>query len=470
MARHGADSRPKPRWRILGVITTVILATLFLLLLVSGAADAAFGLVGITLLVTALWHLIVGHSWASGVIPIDGRKAGAATAALGTTFFGIGMSLPSSESTSAAVPAAETVSTLSADTKPSVVASPSPTATALPSPTSIAPTTADDSVLAVDVLAMIPIKGRAPKTGYDPKQFGQRWADVDRNGCDQRNDVLNRDLAEVTYKPGTNDCVVLTGILEIDPLTGTRIDFERGNDTPNAVQIDHVVALSDAWQKGAQQLTDQQRLFFANDPLNLLTVDGAAKSEDNAASWLPKNNSFRCIYVATQVAVKHKYSLWMTQAEHDAIARILESCPGQAMPEDSGIHVPAPEDTPEPTTQVSESTKTAAPATTPASTPMPLKKTEASKPSTATPTATKAPDAHTSTPAPAKKTEAAKTPTPTPTPEKTSTPPKPAKPQSEDVHYKNCDAVRAAGKAPLHEGDPGYRAGLDRDKDGVACE
>ncbi|WP_232082830.1 HNH endonuclease family protein, partial [Arthrobacter sp. SO5] len=187
---------------------------------------------------------------------------------------------------------------------------------------------------ALDVLATLPIKGRAPKTGYSRDQFGQAWADVDRNGCDTRNDMLRRDLAAVALKPGTHDCVVLSGVLN-DPYTASLINFLRGNTTSTAVQIDHVVALSDAWQKGAQQLTAAQRLSFANDPLNLLAVDGPAnmkKSDGDAATWLPANKSYRCAYVARQISVKSSYGLWVTQAEHDAMARILADCPDTAAP------------------------------------------------------------------------------------------------------------------------------------------
>lgn len=227
---------------------------------------------------------------------------------------------------------------------------PTPTAslTTQASTTSLEPTTPSDehTPTAADVLALLPAKGRAPKTDYSRDQFGPRWSDVDRNGCDQRNDVLNRDLTNITHKDGTRGCVVVTGTLESDPFTGTRIDFVRGEKTSQAVQIDHVVALSDAWQKGAQQLTEEQRLFFANDPLNLLAVDGPtnhSKSDGDAASWLPPHKAFRCTYVATQVAVKHKYDLWVTQAEHDAIARVLESCPDEPLPQTSGLDVPSVE-------------------------------------------------------------------------------------------------------------------------------
>ncbi|WP_226759880.1 HNH endonuclease family protein, partial [Arthrobacter sp. SO3] len=196
---------------------------------------------------------------------------------------------------------------------------------------------------ALDVLATIPVKGRAPKTGYSRDQFGQAWADVDRNGCDTRNDMLRRDLTDLALKPGTGDCVVLSGILN-DPYTATLINFLRGNSTSDAVQIDHVVALSDAWQKGAQQLTEAQRLSFANDPLNLLAVDGPAnqqKSDGDAATWLPANKSYRCDYVARQISVKSSYGLWVTAAEHDAMARVLGDCPDAAAP-GSGEAPPPP--------------------------------------------------------------------------------------------------------------------------------
>ena len=183
------------------------------------------------------------------------------------------------------------------------------------------------------LLETLPVKGRAPKTGYSRDQFGKAWSDDvtvagGYNGCDTRNDILNRDLVNKTYKPGTKDCVVLTGVLN-DPYTGKRIDFKRGQNSSSAVQIDHVVALSDSWQKGAQQLDAQTRRNFANDPRNLLAVDGPAntqKSDGDAATWLPSNKPYRCTYVAKQVEVKAAYGLWVTQAEKDAINRVLDKC------------------------------------------------------------------------------------------------------------------------------------------------
>ncbi|MFD5276988.1 DUF1524 domain-containing protein [Pseudarthrobacter sp. NPDC058362] len=192
---------------------------------------------------------------------------------------------------------------------------------------------AGQAVEAADLLATLPVKGRAPKTGYERSLFGPTWADVDQNGCDTRNDILNRDLTDITYVNSV-PCKVQSGTLA-DPYTGTLISFVRGTTTSSAVQIDHVVALSDAWQKGAQQRSTEVRTAFANDPLNLQATDGPTnqqKGDGDAATWLPSNKDFRCEYVARQVSVKARYGLWVTQAEHDAVAGILAGCPGQLAP------------------------------------------------------------------------------------------------------------------------------------------
>lgn len=191
-------------------------------------------------------------------------------------------------------------------------------------------TTQTEHTLAVDALATLPIKGRAPKTGYTRDQFSNDWGQIDN--CSLRELVLLRDLTDTRLDE--DGCRVLSGTLN-DPYTGTIIQFQRGATTSQAVQIDHVVAVSDAWQKGAQQLTPDLRYQFYNDPLNLLSVDGATnnkKGDGDAATWLPPNKAYRCRYVARQVAVKIKYSLWVTQAEHDAIQKLLKSCPGQLLP------------------------------------------------------------------------------------------------------------------------------------------
>ena len=187
------------------------------------------------------------------------------------------------------------------------------------------------SVSASSALADLAVKGRAPKTGYAREQFGDGWGDIGE--CDTRNYILRRDLTQITWRASPR-CTVATGILK-DPYTAKTINFVRGVVTSIEVQIDHVVALSDAWQKGAQKLSFASRVQFANDPLNLLAVDGptnSSKSDSDAATWLPPNKAYRCTYVARQVAVKRKYQLWVTSAERDAIARVLKACPGQKLP------------------------------------------------------------------------------------------------------------------------------------------
>ena len=184
--------------------------------------------------------------------------------------------------------------------------------------------------LASAALEMLPVKGRAPKTGYKRAQFGDGWAKL--GNCDTRNLILQRDLKDTILED--DKCKVSTGSLN-DPYTGKAIAFARGASTSAAVQIDHVVALSNAWQTGAQQLSAERRVQLANDPLELLAVDGPAnqqKGDGDAATWLPSNKPFRCQYIARQIAVKRKYALWVTEPEKAAMARVLSSCPEQIMP------------------------------------------------------------------------------------------------------------------------------------------
>lgn len=181
--------------------------------------------------------------------------------------------------------------------------------------------TARQSDSALGVLGELEVKGRAPKTGYARAQFGDGWDSI--NGCTTRNIILHRDLYDVVVD---DTCRVISGTL-LDPYSGEKIMFtkERSAD----VQIDHVVALSDAWQKGAQLLTPELRKQLANDPLELLAVSGSqnqAKGDGDAATWLPKNKSFRCEYIARQIAIKKKYTLWVTEAEKTAMKTVLEQC------------------------------------------------------------------------------------------------------------------------------------------------
>jgi hypothetical protein len=179
---------------------------------------------------------------------------------------------------------------------------------------------------ALAALNKLPVKGRAPKTGYSREQF-PHWKDPDKNGCDARNDILKRDLTKVVFKADTNNCKVVAGSL-LDPYSNRLITFDLSKSA-STIDIDHVVALSNAWQTGAFQLTLTQRTNFANDPLNLLAVDlklNRQKGDGDSATWLPPFKSYRCTYVARQVSVKAKYKLWVTAPEKTAISNLLTAC------------------------------------------------------------------------------------------------------------------------------------------------
>jgi hypothetical protein len=330
-----------------------------------------------------------GIGWLLAVVLLSGCGASSGTSA-------DGQSAPSSSE-----------STQTPTVGPSPVAAPAVPAVASPqvttsATTKVIPPRAPAAGTALAAVARLTVKGRAAKTGYGRGQFGQSWYDVDGNGCDTRNDILRRDLAGKQMK---NPCKVLAGTLAPDPYTATSIRFVYGG--ASEVDIDHVVALSDAWQKGAASWPAGKRLALANDTLNLLAVDSSAnrsKGDGDTATWLPPNKSFRCTYVARQVAVKGKYGLWVTAAERDAMTRVLRGCPSTRLPGPGS-----------------------------ASTLATLRR------------ATQAPQ---------------------PAPESAGAPAPPAA----TVYYANCTAVRAAGAAPIHRGDPGYTRKLDRDGDGIGCE
>lgn len=297
---------------------------------------------------------------------------------------------------------------------PAAASLPMESAAAAPAPTSPAgDSTPEQATTALEALAALPIRERATTAGYSRDQFGQAWSDdvnVDggHNGCDTRNDILRRDLTALQIKTGTQGCVVLSGTLD-DPYSAHDIPFVRGAATSNAVQIDHLVALSDAWQSGAQQLTADQRQNLANDPLNLQAVSGPvneAKGDGDAAQWLPPNVAYRCVYVTRQIQVKARYELWVVPAEHEAMSRILTGCSALPVPNSAA----------------------------------PLDAT---------------PQSALTTPAP----QAPETVVTMPPPESDSS-----------VYFKNCAEARAAGVAPLYRGQPGYRDPMDGDHDGVACE
>lgn len=441
-------------------VSTFVIGALALVLMAVGAATGGLGgaliFLAIFAALTGLYVLLTGRrSWAR--LP-GGRKAGGIVLAVSLVLMVVGGATVTTKPTSIDASAASEDEKRAAEAASSSAA-PSPTSPATPSPTATAGPLDPDSVAelakgvnytaphaqpayatkALDLLDALPIKGRAPKTGYDRAQFGQAWADVDRNGCDTRNDTLKRDLTGVAF---TNSvpCKVQSGLLA-DPYTGTSINFLRGTATSTAVQIDHVVALSDAWQKGAQQLSLEQRTAFANDPLNLQSTDGPInmqKGDSDAATWLPPNKGFRCEYVARQISVKATYSLWVTQAEHDAMARILGDCAGQLAP----------------TSEKAPASTEPAPVA-PAAEPAPV----VAAPAPAAPAPYVAP-----APGPAPYVAPAPAPYVAPAPAP-YVPPAPAA-----AYYANCSAVRAAGAAPIRAGQPGYSRSLDRDGDGIGCE
>ncbi|MEE4025039.1 DUF1524 domain-containing protein [Gordonia sp. PKS22-38] len=331
----------------------------------------------------------------------------------------IGNLLPEEEDTSTPV-AAQSSTTTAPTTTTTSTTSAAPTSTVA----AVVPLTSDDANAAIAKLDTLAVKGRAPKTGYDRDQFGQAWSDDvtvagGHNGCDTRNDLLQT-MDAVVIKPGTQNCVVLSGTLN-DPYTGRSIPFTRGETTSTEVQVDHVVALSDAWQKGAQQLSADERRNLANDPRNLQPTDGPTNSQKgagDAATWLPPNKSYRCTYVSRQIDVKAAYELWVTAAEKSAMQRVLSSC---------GATVPVTEETNEAVETepyVDEQTRRAIPA---------------------------APEPEPTTPA-------------------YVPPPPPAPAQDATGPYENCTAARDAGAAPVYAGQPGYGSHLDSDGDGVGCE
>src|SRR5450759_3466384 len=310
---------------------------------------------GLYLFTTGIWAVVRRSSW----LGKNTRRAGAGILAGGLVLMMAGSAAagPSTEQAPAASsPTSSARPPASSAPSVSPIAQPSPTPTEpsledqaalLPAPElaggvdvqSAASTAAPQTALATAML--LEVKGRAPKTGYNRDLFGSGWVDVDRNGCDTRNDILARDLEPKTFKPGTNNCVVLSGTL-VDPYSAKTIEFARGAETSNAVQIDHVVALSDAWQKGAQAWDGTRRIAFANDPMALLAVDGPLnmqKGDGDTATWLPPNRAYRGQYVARQVGVKYTYGLWVTEAERDAMVSVLSNCPGEPLP--SGSTVPA---------------------------------------------------------------------------------------------------------------------------------
>lgn len=407
---------------------------------------------------------------------------------------------------------------------------------------------------ALEAVSTLTVRQTDSVSGYDRDLFQWNKFDEDGDGCDTRNDILARDLDNISKQ---DKCVVLSGILD-DPYTGDRIDFQRGQSTSSKVQIDHIVALSDAWNSGASHWNESELRAFGNDPYNLAAVDGTAntqKSNSSADEWLPANAAARCLYVATQVGVKEHYALTVTQTEAQKMREVLGSCPTQSIPQSNGSGLVrlveqngktkhgypfvdqgnvdvdsevreyrgmssvmrqdmaaflyrwagSPEYTPSNADMhrfrdVDGSTPHAKEIWWLASTGISegWLESDGSRTFRGMSPVTRQDmaaflyrlagtpnrdldtdgafiysyfrDVNWSTPhaediwwLAMKKISTgwivASQPSPSPSPS-----------HPDQVYYKNCAAVRAAGKAPLHRGDPGYRPELDRDNDGIACE
>jgi hypothetical protein len=185
-------------------------------------------------------------------------------------------------------------------------------------------TSAKDKEDARAIIEKVATRGRGPKTGYDRDEFGYAWADnaddipLARNGCDTRNDILARDGRDLKYRSGS-DCV-LESMTIYDPYTGTTIEWRKSDAAK--VQIDHVMPLSYNWQMGASRWPKAKRVQIANDPLNLLGVDGrsnSAKGDSSPATWLPPNRRIRCAYAVRFAQVAVKYDLPVTPADKTAM-------------------------------------------------------------------------------------------------------------------------------------------------------
>jgi len=419
-ARAGRRGRLHPRWWWIGTGSWIALGATSG---ISGVLTFA-GLAGAAVTVVAL---VRGHvDWAR----LRTRRVAGAGLVGSVVVCGVGASMAappvvtrpaavvSSEATSRSAPASAAAyvpEATSASAAASVMPAPSKSQDALSRMAASA-----DASSALAALVALPVRtGPAPR-GYVRSAFGQAWADVDRNGCDTRNDALRRDLTGLVIKPGTNGCTVTSGSLE-DPYGGHTVSYVRGGST---VEVDHVVSLADAWASGANRWDLSARTAFANDPLELLATTTAlnqAKGDKNAARWLPPAVSFRCQYASLQVAIKSKYTLTVTAAERAAIGKVLTGCTTQGLLEARPVPL------------LSVDANAAAPT---------------SQPSTSTGTGTATGAGGGSGPGPGS----------------TNTT------QQAAVYYANCAAARAAGAAPIHRGEPGYRPGLDRDGDGIACE
>jgi len=190
-----------------------------------------------------------------------------------------------------------------------------------------------DPTAAAAALAQLPVAPKTGLAGYDRDcdhgagcVFGPAWADVDGNGCDQRNDVLHRDLTKIEVREGTHECVVVAGLLH-DPYSGATVRFDKASAAE--VPIDHVVPLAAAWVQGASRWTTARRTAFANDPANLMATtreQNSAKGDSTAEEWVPPDPAYGCSYATVVVTVKQEYGLSVTAAESGALRSLLATC------------------------------------------------------------------------------------------------------------------------------------------------
>jgi Protein of unknown function (DUF1524)/Protein of unknown function (DUF2510) len=330
------------------IVGAVVLVFVLIFLLMDGVHGLAVTIAWAAIL-TGIYALISGRrSWAL----IHSRRVAGIVIAASIALFVASSAIPEPnavmQSAASSTDVAHPANGIVVKAKPHT--SPTPSPSAHPSgPASVSVSSATISTTsALSLLSTLPVKPALSTAGYNRTgDFGAAWLDEDHNGCDTRNDILSRDLTKIT-KSGV--CKVVTGVL-VSPYTGSTISFLRGEKTSALVQIDHLVALGDAWETGAQALSQAQRETLANDPLELMAVDGRSndvKGDKDASQWLPPNAAFDCTYVARQISVKVTYSLWVTPAEHSAMASVLSKCgdiTGTASPFAKTSVVPQPSTT-----------------------------------------------------------------------------------------------------------------------------
>ncbi len=301
------------------------------------------------------------------------------------------------------------------------------------------------------------IRTAAEREGGYNRSFFKHWIDADRNGCDTRKEVL---IEEAVVKPKKGPKCTLTGGKWVSSYDGKTYTKD------SALDIDHVVPLAEAWRSGAWAWTPAQRQEFANDIRDsrvLIAVTASAnrsKGDRDVKSWLPAKD--KCSYIEAWVAVKVRYTLTFDPGELSVIQNYFTSC---NITNVSAEVLVGYETEANRVTSAPSPTPVATPSASPSPTPSPSPVATASTSPTPSPTPTPVATVSASpTPSPIPITTVSASPTPAPV----------APTKSPAVKYKNCAEAKAAGVAPLRKAtNPELyeiNSGLDRDKDGVACE